>query len=227
MRPSPHSHSSCPALCRASTSYLCAPKEGVDGRDEPGHDGDGKEKLFPSPSPVRRVERDIFRDLTFPAVTVRKQAFFVVVELLARLGGEFEIRPFDNGVDGTGFLAQSAINALHHIDVVTRCTPRTVIAPRTGLDGDGLCGTNRLAKLACDAALFAIRIAAQRVLTTEARRDRPLLERIIERSLRLEEIAHGQHEAGHKLHQEQAFAPAIESHRILISSRHLPARRTE
>src|SRR3954447_19949488 len=30
-------HSSCPALCRASTSLLAAPKH-VDGRDKPGHD---------------------------------------------------------------------------------------------------------------------------------------------------------------------------------------------
>jgi hypothetical protein len=30
--------SSCPALCRASTSYLHLSKQDVDGRDEPGHD---------------------------------------------------------------------------------------------------------------------------------------------------------------------------------------------
>src|SRR5437764_529993 len=29
---------SCPALCRASTSYFAA-QQGVDGRDKPGHDG--------------------------------------------------------------------------------------------------------------------------------------------------------------------------------------------
>src|SRR5579871_2975955 len=31
--------SSCPALCRASTSSFFAVKQDVDGRDEPGHDG--------------------------------------------------------------------------------------------------------------------------------------------------------------------------------------------
>ena len=30
--------SSCPALCRASTSFFANKKQGVDGRDEPGHD---------------------------------------------------------------------------------------------------------------------------------------------------------------------------------------------
>jgi len=36
----------------------------------------------------------------------------------------------------------------------------------------------------------AVRIAAQRVLAAEARRQRALLERIIERRLRLEEVPH-------------------------------------
>ena len=30
---------SCPALCRASTSYFANGKKDVDGRDKPGHDG--------------------------------------------------------------------------------------------------------------------------------------------------------------------------------------------
>jgi hypothetical protein len=30
--------SSCPALCRASTAFLVAGKQDVDGRDKPGHD---------------------------------------------------------------------------------------------------------------------------------------------------------------------------------------------
>jgi hypothetical protein len=32
------SSSSCPALCRASTSYLPLSKKDVDGRDKSGHD---------------------------------------------------------------------------------------------------------------------------------------------------------------------------------------------
>jgi hypothetical protein len=33
--------SSCPALCRASTSFQTSDKQDVDGRDKPGHDADG------------------------------------------------------------------------------------------------------------------------------------------------------------------------------------------
>jgi len=36
---------SCPALCRASTSFLLHEVEDVDGRDEPGHDDNQKSKV--------------------------------------------------------------------------------------------------------------------------------------------------------------------------------------
>src|SRR5882724_6793133 len=134
-------------------------------------------------SPVRRVERDVLRDLALPAVAVGQELFLVVVELLARLGGEFEVRALDDGVDRAGFLAQPAIDALHHVDVVARGAPRAVIAARTGLEGDGLRRADRLAQLAGDAALLAVRIAAQRMLATKAWRDRALLERIVQRRL--------------------------------------------
>src|SRR4029079_119469 len=104
------------------------------------------------------VERDVLGNLALPAVAVREQAFLVVVELLARLGGEFEIRALDDGVDRTGLLAQAAVDALHHIDVVARGAAGTVVAARAGLDRDRLCRANRFAQLAGDAALLAIGI---------------------------------------------------------------------
>src|SRR5262245_36190023 len=153
----------------ASTSLRPCTSKGVDGRDKPGHDGDENEGTFSSPSPVRRVERDVLGDLALPTVAVREQALLVVVELLARFGGEFEIGSLDNRIDGAGFLAQPAIDAFHHIDVVTGCSPRAVVAARAGLDGDCLRRTDRLAQLAGNAALLSVRIATQCVLTAEAR----------------------------------------------------------
>ena len=47
---------------------------------------------------IRRVERDILRDLSLPAVTVCEQAFLVVVEFLGCLGRELEVRSQDDGV---------------------------------------------------------------------------------------------------------------------------------
>src|SRR5215467_5593761 len=127
-------------------------------------------------SPVRRVEGHVARDLTFPAVAVCKQALLVVVELLARLGGEFEVRALHDGVHRTGFLAKTAIDALHHVDVVAGGPPRAVVAARSRLDCDGLGRADRLTQLARYTTLLAVGIAAQHVLAPEARRERALFE---------------------------------------------------
>src|SRR5262249_13512729 len=144
--------------------------------------------------PVGRVERDVLGDFPLPAVAVREQPFLIEIKLLTRLGGELEIRTFDDGVHRAGLLAQPAIDALDHVDVVARRAPRAVVPPRPGLDGDGLRGTDRLAQLAGDAAFLAVGIAAQRMLAAEAWRDRVLFERIVDRRFRLEEIAQPQPE---------------------------------
>src|SRR5262245_45602922 len=122
-----------------------------------------------SSSPIRRIERDRLGDLALPAVAVGEQARLVVVELLARLGCVLEVGTFDDGVDRARLLAQPAVDALHHVDVVARGAPGAVVAARPGLDGDGLGWADCLAQLAGDAALLAVGVAAQRVLTAEAR----------------------------------------------------------
>src|SRR5712671_330657 len=149
-------------------------------------------------SPVRRVEFDRFRKLALPAVAIGEQFLLVIIEFLARLSGEFEIRSLDDGIDRTSLLAQAAINALHHVDVVADGTAGAVVAARPGLDGDRLRPADRLAQFAGNAALLAVGISAQGMLAAEARRDLALLERIIQRRLRLEEIAHGEKERRHE-----------------------------
>src|SRR5512142_854597 len=103
--------------------------------------------------PVWRVEFEILGNLAFPTIAVRQQALLVVVELFARLGGKFEIGAFHDRVHRTRFLAQAAVDALHHVDVVARRATAAVGA-RLGLDRDRLRRTNRLAELAGDAALL-------------------------------------------------------------------------
>ena len=111
-------------------------------------------------SPVRRVEFDGLCNLTLPAVAISEKFRLVIIEFLARLGREFEIRSLDDGIDRTGFLAKAAIDAFHHVDVVANGAPGAVVAARTGLDGDRLRRADRLAQLAGDATLLAVRIAA-------------------------------------------------------------------
>src|ERR1700683_5037650 len=117
---------------------------------------------------VRRVEGQIRGDLSLPAVAIRQQLVLVVEQLFAGLGGEFEIGPFDDGVDRAGFLAEAAIDAFGHVDVVPGRTPAAVGA-RLGLDGDRERRADRLAQLAGDAAFLAVGIAPERVLAAEAR----------------------------------------------------------
>ena len=153
-------------------------------------------------SSIGRVERDIPCDRPLPAVAVREQAFLVVVELLGCLGRELKVRSQDDGVDGAGLLAEAAVDAFHHVDVEAGGPPRAVVAPWPRLDGDGLRRADRLAQLAGDAALLSVRIAPQRKLAAKAGRERPLLERIIQRHLRLEEVAHRQEERRNELRQK-------------------------
>src|SRR4051812_41957596 len=65
---------------------------------------------------VGRVEFQVLRDLALPAVAVIQQPLLVVVELLAGLDGELQVRPLDDGVDRAGLLAQAAVDALDHVD---------------------------------------------------------------------------------------------------------------
>src|SRR3954462_13044830 len=138
-----------------------------------------------SRSPIGRVEREVLRDLGFPAVAVRQQLVLVVEQLLAGLGGELQIWPLDDRIDRAGLLAIAAIDAFRHVDVIARRAPAAVLA-RLGLDRDRKRRADRLAQFAGNAALLAVRIAAQHVLAAEARADRVLLVRIIDRYRRLE-----------------------------------------
>src|SRR5260370_29183850 len=123
---------------------------------------------------IRRIDNHIMGDLGLPPISVREIFFLVVEQLIAGLGGELEVRPLDDGVDRTGLLAQSAIDAFGHVDVVARRAPAAVVA-RLGLDRDRQCGADRLAQLARDAALLAIGIAPQGMFTAKSDADRSLL----------------------------------------------------
>src|SRR5688572_12834869 len=99
----------------------------------------------------------------------------------------------DDGVHRAGLLAEAAVDALEQVDVVARRAPRAVRAD-VGLDRDGKRRAHRLAKLAGDAALLAVRVAPQRVQSPEARRLGRLLLRVVERDLGPEEIPDGYRE---------------------------------
>lgn len=65
----------------------------------------------------------------------------VVQQLFSRLGGVFGIRGLDDGINGAALLAETAVDALCHINVVTRCSPASVLA-LFGFDRNGLGGAD-------------------------------------------------------------------------------------
>src|SRR6478609_3160804 len=115
--------------------------------------------LLNPPLPIRRVLGDVLRDLALPAIAVIEKLGFVVIQFLAGFDRELHVGALHDGVDRAGLLAKAAINAFHHVDVIAGRAARAVVPARASLDGDGLGGADRLAKLARDAAFFAIGIA--------------------------------------------------------------------
>src|SRR5262249_39992111 len=98
--------------------------------------------------------------------------------------------------------AEAAEDALHQVDVVARGAARPVL-PLLRLDMDGERRTHRLAQLAGDAALLAVRVAAQRMQAAEARTLRRLLLRELHRDLAREEMPAGEEQAAPQLEQEE------------------------
>src|SRR5271170_2769870 len=119
---------------------------------------------------VWRIEREIASDLTLPSRAVLQQPVLVIVEFLTGLDGEFRVRPLDNGIDRAGLLAKTAVDAFDHVNVVACGAAGAVVAARPGFDRDGLGRADRLAELASDTALLAIRIAPQGVFAAISRR---------------------------------------------------------
>src|ERR1051326_806778 len=173
-------------------------------------------------SSVGGLERELLGDLGLPAVAIREQLFLVVEELLARLGGEFEIRTLDDRIDRAGFLAIAAIDAFCHIDVVARRAPAAIIA-RFRLDRDRERRADRLAQFAGDAALLPVGVAAQHVLAAKARAQRALFVGVIDRDGALKHVAQGQGEAGNQLGQEEAARKARHNIHLSILDRTIAA----
>lgn len=104
--------------------------------------------------PIGRIRPGYRRQLRFPFVPIRQQLLFVIQQLLPRLRRVFRIRALDDGIDGTTLLAEAAIDAFGHVNVIARGAAGAILA-LLGLDGDGRCGADGFAEFAGDATFFA------------------------------------------------------------------------
>lgn len=128
---------------------------------------------------VWSVRVDTVLQLLLPLVTVLQQLLLVVQQLLTCLGTVLHVGRLDNGIDRARLLTVATVNALGHVDIVLVCSSGAVDS-LFRLDGNGLRGTDGLTQLACNASLFSAGVTSQRMLTSEPRRNRTLLERVVD-----------------------------------------------
>src|SRR5512145_719337 len=140
--------------------------------------------------------------LLLVALAHRQQHGLGVIEVPPLLAVVLEDARLDDRVDRARLLAEAAENAFRKIDVVARGAARAV-GPLLRLDVDRERGAHRLAQLARDAALLAVRVAAQRVQSAEARANRRLLLRELHRDLAREHVLAREHHSAEELEQQE------------------------
>ena len=155
------------------------------------------------------LAQKVFGNLLLPLVAIGQQLLLIVQELLVRFGGELKVGSLHDGIDGTGLLAVSTVDALGHVDVVPG-GPTGPVLSLLGVDGDGLCGTGRLAELAGDAPLVSGGVPAQGVLATEAGAQISLLEGVVDGHLGLHGGLEAEDEASPDLRHEENFRRSLE-----------------
>jgi hypothetical protein len=88
----------------------------------------------------------------------------------------------------SSYLAETTVNTLRHVNIVTSCTSASVSA-FFSLDGDGLCWADCFAKLASDATFFTARVTTKCMFATETRAQRSLLEWVIDGGWFFEDVS--------------------------------------
>lgn len=83
-------------------------------------------------------------------------------------GGEFIIRPFDNGIDWTRLGTETAIDTFRHINIVPYCSSSTILTFLC-FNWNGLCRARCLTQLAGDTAFLTRWITTQSVFPTKSR----------------------------------------------------------
>src|SRR4030095_13688958 len=149
-------------------------------------------------SSVFRVLLAIGSDLRLVAVADGQQHFLRVIEIAALLPVVLENSGLDDRVHRAALLAEAAEDALGEVDVVAGGAARPVSA-LLGLDRDRERRADRLAELAGDAALLAVRVATQRVQSAKARTLRRLLFRELHGHLARKHEAAGQEHSAPEL----------------------------
>lgn len=128
---------------------------------------------------VQVIGLDVSCYLALPLVSVGEKFLLVVEKLLMGLGRELEVGTFDDRVHWARLLAESTVDTLGHVDIVTRC-PSGAVLTLLSLNRDSLGRADSFTQLAGDAPLLPGRVAPQGMLSAEAGGQGPLLEGIVD-----------------------------------------------
>ena len=104
--------------------------------------------------------------LGLPLISVFKQLGFIVEKFLVQKCRVFEVRSFNDSIDRAGLGAETAENALGHINIILSGSSRAVWS-WLGLDDDGKGWAGGLAELAGDASLFTGWVSSEGMLASE------------------------------------------------------------
>ena len=97
---------------------------------------------------------------------------------------KLKVGSFHDGIDRTGLLAETAVDAFRHVDVIPGSPAGTVLS-LLGVDGDGLRRAGSLTQLACDTTLISRGVPPQSMLATETWTELPFLKRVVDRNFGL------------------------------------------
>lgn len=87
--------------------------------------------------PVQMARLEVLRNSNLPLVTVRQQLLLVVQQLLVSLRRELKVWTHDDRIHGACLLAETAVDALGHVDIVPSRSAAAV-STRLSIDCDGL-----------------------------------------------------------------------------------------
>lgn len=148
------------------------------------------------------VSINIGGNLSLRPVAIGEKLFLVIEELFTRFCRKLKRLCLDNSVDWTCLLAHATVNALGHINIITRRTART-IHTRLALDRNSERWANGFTQLASNATLFPRWVPTKRMLATETRADRPFFKWVLDRVWRTEEVFQGHPQATRHLGEEE------------------------
>jgi len=103
---------------------------------------------------VEMISLQVTSQLDLPLVAIGQELLLVVQQLLVCLCRVFVVGALNNSVDGTSLLTETAVNALGHVNIVTRSAARSILAGLS-LNSNSLGRANGFAKLAGNATLLS------------------------------------------------------------------------